>query len=188
MSLELLLKNFGDKKCEAAKPVAKVAQTESIENTNTQFESLASDTECGKCGCNFFWRYNKNWFCGRCRKPPTEDFVHEVRNGVFVPWVIWKVSFKKPNKELVSRVSPLEELAAVEAYDSVIVAEGDNACPECPCRWVKETPREDGKLQRVCYSCKAVIPDGRHGTIRSQDKPFYLLPFWKWFTEIGRVS
>jgi ribosomal protein S27AE len=157
MSLETLLKNFGGKKLEPEKPAE-------------------SDSACDKCKGAFFWRHKKQWFCGDCRKPPTLDFVDEVRGG----------DFPRPAKQVESPVEAVEELVAVEAYDSVIVAEGDNACPDCPCRWVKEAPRDDGTLQRVCYSCKAVIPDGRHGVNRLHELPFYLLPFWKFFS--GKAS
>lgn len=182
MSLDLLLKNFGGKK-EVAKPVtAPVAEPVKDDNAGTVFESLADDSACGKCGSNFFWRHKSWWFCGRCRKPPTAEFIHDVRNGEFL--------LRRPKNLQVAKINDgMQEKTVehVEAYDSVLVVEGDGACPECPCRWVKETPRDDGKVVRTCYTCKAAIPDGRHGTIRTEVLPYYLLPFWKWFNDRKEV-
>jgi hypothetical protein len=174
MSLETLLKNFGSKK-EASKPAPLVEQVKD-DNAGTRFDTIDSDSMCGKCGNNFFWRHKNWWFCGRCRKPPVAEFIHDVRNGEFL------LRRPKISHAKITDRQP-ENTEAVETYDSVIVVEGENACPECPCRWVKETPRDDGKVLRTCYTCKAVIPDGRHGTIRTQILPYYLLPFWKWFND-----
>jgi ribosomal protein S27AE len=175
MSLETLLKNFGGNKT-SSKPAAVVEQVKDG-NAGTQFDSITDDSVCGKCGSNFFWKHKNWWFCGRCRKPPATEFIHDVRNGEFL--------LRRPKVAEVAKTTDRqqENIAAVEAYDSVIVVEGEDACPDCPCRWVKETPRDDGAVQRTCYTCKAIIPPGRHGMIRSQELPFYLLPFWKWFNE-----
>lgn len=180
MSLDMLRKNFGGKK-EVAKPApAPVAEQVKDDNAGTVFESLNDDSVCGKCGNNFFWKHKSWWFCGRCRKPPAAEFIQDVRNGEFLLRRPKNSQAKITNRQQVNT-------EAVEAYDSVIVVEGENACPECPCRWVKETPRTDGTVQRICYTCKAVIPDGRHGAIRTQILPYYLLPFWKWFNERKEV-
>lgn len=179
MSLETLLKNFGGNKA-APKPV-QVAEQVKDGNAGTVFDSLTDESVCGKCGNNFFWLHKAWWFCGRCRKPPTAEFIHDVRNGEFL--------LRRPKVAEVAKSTNVKQEAesAVEAYDSVIVVEGENACPNCPCRWVKETYYE-GKVQRTCYTCKAIIPPGRHGTIRTQILPYYLLPFWKWFNERQEVG
>jgi hypothetical protein len=173
MSLETLLKNFGGTKKE--QPVKAV-------NAATQFESLTDESACGQCGNNFFWKHINLWFCGCCRKPPAAEFIHDVRNGEFL--------LRRPNVAEVVKTTNVKQEAesAVEAYDSVIVVEGENACLECPCRWVKETPHDDGTVERICYSCRAVIPHGRQGTIRAKELPYYLLPFWKWFNEGKEVG
>ena len=182
MSLDLLLKNFGSKK-EAAKPApAPVVEQVKDDNAGTVFESLADDSECGKCGSNFFWLHKNRWFCGRCRKPPAAEFIHDVRNGEFLlrrPKISHaKITDRQPEKTV-------EDEKTVE--HAVIVVEGDGACPECPCRWVKETSLDDGTVQRTCYTCKVAIPDGRHGEIRTEILPYYLLPFWKWFNDRKEV-
>jgi ssDNA-binding Zn-finger/Zn-ribbon topoisomerase 1 len=163
MSLKALLENFGGKKSEEV-------QHKEIEATETEVVAERVEGVCEKCGGVHFWRHKSNWFCWQCRKPPTIDFVHEERGGL--------------KAAVVAAAEKLTDSVAVDAYDSVIVAEGAKACPECPCRWVKEIPQENGQLRRICWSCGVEIDRDRHGgTGEFRELPFHLLPFWKWFNE-----
>ncbi len=174
MSLEALLENFGGRKEERVDLKRGVAEgTEDTDKKKVAAER--AEGTCEKCGGVRFWRHKSNWFCWQCRNPPTVDFVHEERGG--------------PKAAVVVAAEKITEFMAVDAYDSVIVVEGAGACPECPCRWVKETPQENGRLHRVCFTCGAVIDVNRHGgTGEFREMPFHLLPFWKWFNENVEVK
>jgi len=154
VSFEKLRKNFGG---DAGN---RVLEKPVDSNAGTHFDTINDSTMCAKCGGKHLWRHKGKWFCAKCRRPPTIDFIEAEHGATSLLRDSFPGGSGGSNVIEESRSRPIKPTGKLIASQCNWSRDVCCQVPGCVCRMVTETVFSDDSHSLNCFICGEVsVPE-----------------------------